>query len=67
MAGQLAWSSCDFWGSTFAELHWMHRGFLISQGVDPDKHENPLLSNELKKMMEKFPDERRSTETINQN
>jgi len=56
MAGQLQWSPADFWKSTYAELHYMHRGWLVSQGVDPDKHSDPTTKSDLKRMMEQFPD-----------
>ena len=56
MAGQLCWSSLDFWQATFAELHYMHRGWLVSQGVDPDKNEGAATKDDLKRMMELFPD-----------
>ena len=57
MAGQLQWSPSDFWQSTFAELYYMHRGWLISQGIDPDVNSSPATSDDLKRLMEQFPDD----------
>jgi len=56
LAGQLQWSPADFWKSTPAELHYMHRGWLISQGIDPDKGADALTRAEYEKLKEKFPD-----------
>ncbi|MBL4802643.1 MAG: phage tail assembly chaperone [Emcibacter sp.] len=54
MAGQLGWSPAEFWAATFAELYWMHRGWLIAQGVDPDKTADPLSRNELDALEKKL-------------
>tara|TARA_R110002072_G_scaffold100778_2_gene222002 strand:- start:1059 stop:1226 length:168 start_codon:yes stop_codon:yes gene_type:complete len=54
MAGQLGWSPRDFWSSTFAELHFMHRGWLKSQGVDT---EPPITLEDYQRLKDKFPDE----------
>ena len=54
MAGQCGWSPSEFWKSTFTELHFMHKGFLYSQGIDPDKDNFiPADSSDLKWLQEK--------------
>lgn len=39
MAGRLGWTPDTFWKATYPELYFMHRGWMIGQGVDPDKLE----------------------------
>ncbi|WP_423803805.1 phage tail assembly chaperone [Paremcibacter congregatus] len=54
MAGQLGWSPAQFWAATYAELHFMYKGWLKSQGIQTDP---AVTADDYKKLMEKFPDE----------
>lgn len=63
MAGQLGWQPSEFWNSTFYELYYMHRGWLQSQGVDPDKDQveiSPASSADLKRLLRQSNERRTS-------
>ena len=57
MAGQLGWSPSDFWQSTYAELHYMYKGYLKANGIDPDHQKQSMTLEEYERLKAQYPDE----------
>ena len=63
MAGQCGWQPSEFWNSTFYELYFMHRGWQMANGIDPDKTKpaaTPATSKDLKRLLRQSNERRTS-------
>ena len=52
--GMIGWTPKTFWDSSFAEIHYAIEGF--TEFNSSGKNSTPLRENELKEMMELYPD-----------